>query len=101
MGETTRALITDDLRDAVALALAGHVNGLASDGLGWYRNEDQVEEFHAQADVALAAVDLPALRGRWVAEALEELATGTEIMRGPFGTTTLRRLAAEYRAGTR
>lgn len=105
MTETTRGLIYDDLRDAVALALAGHVNGLASDGLGWYRNEEQVEEFHAQADIALAAANLPALHARWVADALLDAANewGPDVLddSGRSIAGTLRGLAAEYRDGTR
>jgi malic enzyme len=98
-------LITDDMRDAVALALAAEVNGPGSDARGWFRNEDQVTEFYEQADAVLAALDVPSLRARWVAEALNKAANewNPAVLddSGNSIAETLRELAAEYRDGTR
>jgi hypothetical protein len=108
-------LITDEMRDAVALALAAKVNGPASDGRGWFRNEDQVTEIYEQADAALAALDLPGLLARRIVDVLDDVEAGLILRHNttPGGRLTtqarecmeiaekVRQLAAEYRAGTR
>lgn len=45
-----------DLREQLAAALALPINGPASDGIGWYRTEEQSAACHAQADAVLAVV---------------------------------------------
>lgn len=108
-------LITDEMRDAVALGLAARVNGPASDGRGWFRDEREVGEFYGQADAALAALDFPGLRAHWVADALDDVAAGLVLRHDttPGSKSTfqgrecleiadrVRVLAAEYRDGTR
>lgn len=97
MAETTRdPLITDDATDAAVHAWLAW--SLAEYGAA------PVDSDPRQMRAALEAV-APALRGRWVAEALEaaagEWGPGVLDDSGRSITATLRELAAEHRAGVR
>lgn len=53
---TTPAPVDEQLRQRVALAIGAHRNGLASDGLGWFRNDEDMTECHDLAAAVLAAL---------------------------------------------
>ena len=44
------------LRDEIAAAIGAHRNGPASDGQGWYRNDQQRAEIYAETDAILARI---------------------------------------------
>lgn len=81
----------DGLRDRYAEAIGLHRNGPASDGLGWYRNDEDLAECLAIADAVLAVRDEELLRLRAETATADQIRADVQRDRDRLAATAQRR----------